>query len=130
MSAPTRRGLLAGAVTLVPLASVLPLAALPATPDAVLLILCADAIAAEAAFSAFLRDTPERSGGFRAEEERQVYLLAEFEHRIAGVPAQTFGGLRAKVLAARAAYPSGLNSEVVAESILDDVLALAGRASA
>ena len=53
--APTRRGLLAGVAALVPVASALPLAVLPAAPDALLLALCAtfhahqDAAAATAA---------------------------------------------------------------------------------
>ena len=126
MSAPTRRRLLTG-VALAPLAAALPLAALPAAPDAALLALCAASMAGEAEFSALVKATghmvhvPEHVTAAETVLSRQ---LAEMEDRIADVPAQTVQGLRAKVLAARTAYPDGLNSEGLAESILDDVLCL------
>lgn len=127
MTDPTRRRLLAGAGALVPLASALPLAALPAAADAALLALCAQAVAGEAQFTALVRTSlhlvhvPEH---VTKAEKVLARELAEREDRIADLPARTLHGLRGKVLAARAAYPDGINNEGLAESILDDVLQL------
>ena len=61
MTAPTRRRLLTGAA-LAPLAAALPLAALPAAPDAGLLALCAASMAGEAEFSALVKGVRHRTG--------------------------------------------------------------------
>ena len=87
--APTRRGLLAGVAVLVPVASTVPLAVLPAAPDALLLALCATFHAHQDAAEATASDDDT---GLTAAQARGW----EVQQRIRDIPPATPAGQAAK----------------------------------